>query len=154
MNDYYKINFVEELSADVEKTMQRDLVEYEAEHGIDVNFKRFSLILTNTAGEVFGVINAYTVFAEIYIDDMWVHISQRGKGFGRQLLQALEGHFENKGFNNMNLVTSAFQAPEFYKKCGFIAEFVRENKVNPKLTKTFFVKYFKNQIQTQGMLKG
>ena len=43
--------------------------------------------------------------------------------------------------------------PEFYKKCGFIVEFVRENKFNSKLTKTFFVKYFENKIQKQGILK-
>ena len=31
---------------------------------------------------------------------------------------------------------------EFYKKCGFKVEFVRENKKNPKLNKYFLVKYF------------
>ncbi len=51
------------------------------------------------------------------------------------------------------MVTSAFQAPGFYEKCGFQAEFVRINKKNPKLTKTFFVKFFSDEIQTQGILK-
>ena len=150
MSDY-KINFVSELSEDTEKIMRKDLIEYETKHGIDVNFKRFALVLTSDSGKVCGVLNGFTAFSEIYIDDMWVHKLQRGKGYGRKLISALEEHFEGKGFNNMNLVTSAFQAPEFYKKCGFTVEFVRENKVNPKLTKTFFVKYFKNQIQTQGI---
>jgi len=50
------------------------------------------------------------------------------------------------------LVTSAFQAPDFYRKCGFTAEFTRENKKNPKLSKTFFVKFFDDEIQTQGIL--
>lgn len=31
---------------------------------------------------------------------------------------------------------------EFYKKCGFEVEFIRENKENPNLTKYFLVKYF------------
>ena len=47
-----------------------------------------------------------------------------------------------KGFENMNLTTYSFQAPEFYKKCGFEIEFIRESKQNPKLTKYFLVKYF------------
>ena len=51
------------------------------------------------------------------------------------------------------MVTSAFQAPGFYEKCGFQAEFVRVNKKNPKLTKTFFVKFFNDEVQTQGILK-
>lgn len=42
----------------------------------------------------------------------------------------------------MNLSTYGFQAPEFYKKCGFTLEFIREDKKNPKLTKYFFVKFF------------
>ena len=58
----------------------------------------------------------------------------------------------SEGFNNINLCTSAFQAPEFYKKCGFTAEFTRENKINPKLSKTFFVKFFEDEKQTQGLL--
>lgn len=151
MMDEYTIKLVNELPEDIEKKMRDDLVEYETSHGIDVNYKRFALVLTEQSGKVIGVLNAFTAFAEIYIDDMWVQKSERGKGYGKKLIQALEDHFEGKGFNNINLVTSAFQAPEFYKKCGFTVEFVRENKVNPKLTKTFFVKYFKNDVQMQGL---
>ena len=147
------INIVDKAPEDFEKIMREDLAAYETSHGIDVNFKKFALLLTNEAGKICGILNGFTAFSEVYIDDMWVDKLQRGKGYGRKLIQALENHFEGKGFNNMNLVTSAFQAPEFYKKCGFTAEFVRENKVNPKLTKTFFVKYFKNQIQMQGIIK-
>jgi ribosomal protein S18 acetylase RimI-like enzyme len=148
----YKIEFTNELSNEIEEEMRRDLVTYESSHGIDVNYKKFALILRDESGNVLGVVNAFTAFTEIYIDDMWVHSAYRGKGYGRKLLQELENHFEGKGFNNINLVTSAFSAPGFYKKCGFTVEFVRENKFNPKLTKTFFIKYFKNTHQTQGIL--
>lgn len=146
------IEFTNELSDEIEEKMRQDLVAYETGHGIDVNYKKFALILRNDSGDVLGVLNAYTAFSEVYVDDMWVHSNHRGKGYGRQLLEELENSFEGKGFNNINLVTSAFNAPEFYKKCGFTVEFVRENKINPKLTKTFFIKYFKNTTQTQGIL--
>jgi ribosomal protein S18 acetylase RimI-like enzyme len=148
----YQIEMVAELSADIEKKMRDDLVAYESTHGIDVNYKPFAFVLRDERNEVIGVINAYTAFAEIYINDFWIDQSCRGKGWGRKLLNALEQHFAGKGYNNMNLVTSAFQAPGFYKKCGFTAEFVRENKKNPQLTKTFFVKYFADEQQTQGIL--
>lgn len=147
------VEFVDKLSEDIEKKMRKDLVDYESSHGIDVNYKRFSVILSNKDGDTIGILNAFTAFAEIYIDDLWVEKSHRGKGYGRKLLQELENHFKGKGFNNINLVTSAFQAPEFYKKSGFTQEFVRENKKNPKLTKTFFIKYFEDELQVQGILK-
>lgn len=149
----YQIKFVDELDEVTEKKMTRDLIAYEASHGIDVNYRRFSVMLTNEKEEIFGVINAFTAFAEIYIDDIWVDSAHRGKGFGKLLLSALENHFKGQGFNNINLVTSAFQAPEFYKKCGFIAEHVRINEKNPKLTKTIFVKFFNEDEETQGILK-
>jgi ribosomal protein S18 acetylase RimI-like enzyme len=148
-----KIEFIDVLPEDIEEKMTQNLIAYESSHGIDVNYKKFALILRNESGEVLGVLNAFTAFSEVYVDDMWVDSAHRGKGYGRKLLQELEDHFEGKGFNNINLVTSAFSAPGFYKKCGFTVEFVRENTVNPKLTKTFFIKYFKNTHQTQGVLK-
>lgn len=149
----YKIEFTDTPSNAIEEKMQQDLIAYESSHGVDVNYKKFALILKDRSDTVLGVLNAFTAYSEIYVDGMWVDSSHRGKGYGRKLLQELEKHFDDKGFNNINLVTSAFNAPEFYKKCGFTVEFVRENKINQKLTKTFFIKYFKNKSQTQGILK-
>jgi ribosomal protein S18 acetylase RimI-like enzyme len=83
----------------------------------------FPITISDENNVVCGVINAYTAFAEIHIDEIWVDEASRHKGYGRQLLQALEKHFQGQGFNNINLVTSAFQAPEFYKKCGYSIEF-------------------------------
>ena len=152
-NTSLKITFVDSLSDELDKRMTDGFIAYEKNHGIDVNYKRFSAVLSKENNSVCGVINAFTAFAEIYIDDIWVDSAYRGRGYGRKLLQALEDHFKGHGFNNINLVTSAFQAPEFYKKCGFTAEFTRINKINPQLSKTFFVKFFEEENQTQGLLK-
>ncbi|WP_075883115.1 GNAT family N-acetyltransferase [Candidatus Protochlamydia sp. W-9] len=149
-----KIEFMNELPADIENKMRKSFVEYESLHGIDVNYKKLSIILRNNEDNILGILNAFTAFSEIYVDDVWVDKPYRGRGYGRKLLETLENHFKNKGFNNINLVTNAFQAPEFYKKCGFTVEFVRTNTKNPKLCKTFFVKYFENELQTQGILNG
>lgn len=148
-----KVNYVDKLLEEIEEKMRNDLVAYESSHGIDVNYKRFALVLSDESENVIGVLNAFTAFAEVYIDDMWVDKSYRGKGYGRILIQALEDCFKGKGFNNINLVTSAFSAPGFYEKCGFSAEFVRINTKNPQLTKTFFIKYFDDEVQTQGILQ-
>ncbi len=110
----YKIEFTDTLSEDTEEKMRKDLVEYECSHGIDVNYKKFALVLKDESENVLGVLNAFTAFSEIYVDDMWVDSSCRGKGYGRKLLQELENHFEGKGFNNINLVTSTFNAPANY----------------------------------------
>jgi ribosomal protein S18 acetylase RimI-like enzyme len=151
-NKEAQIRLVDKIDKHTEKRMTKDLIAYEASHGIDVNYRQFSLTISNEKEEIFAVLNAYTAFSEIYVDDIWVDSAYRGRGYGRQLLSALENHFKGQGFNNINLVTSAFQAPDFYKKCGFTAEFTRINKKNPKLNKTFFVKFFHEDVETQGIL--
>jgi len=147
-----KIEFVDHLSEEINSKMREGLGNYESEHNIDVNYKSFFLILKDDDNEAIGILNAYTAFAEIYIEDLWVDSSHRHKGYGKKLLNTLETRFEGKGFNNINFVTSQFQAPEFYKKCGYIVEFTRKNIHNPKLTKYGFIKYFKNENQTQGII--
>ena len=148
-----KIEIVEDVDDITKERMKEDLVAYEANHGIDVNYRRFSVVMTSLDNNVMGIINAYTAFAEIYVDDIWVDSAYRNQGYGKQLLLSLEEQFKGQGFNNINLCTSAFQAPEFYIKCGFIEEFTRINHKNPKLSKTFFVKFFDEAEETQGILR-
>jgi len=146
------IQFVDKISDELEHKMEKDLVSYEIRHLIDVNYKKFALVLFDDANEEVGVISAFTCFSEIHVDDLWVASEHRGKGYGRQLLEALEEHYKDEGFNNINLVTNEFQAPTFYEKCGYELEFIRKNTHNPKLNKYFFVKYFDNNEQTQGTI--
>lgn len=147
------IQFGGKLPKDVEKQRKQGFAEDESRHGIVGNYKEFSIVARDHDGAVIGALSAYTIFSEIYVDEIWIDKSFRGRGYGKKLLLELENHFKGKGFNNINLVTSAFQAPEFYQKCGFTLEFVRNNLKNPKLTKFFFVKYFDEEVQTQGVLK-
>lgn len=76
------IEFVDGLSKDVDEKMQKDLVKYESSLGIDVNYKRFSIVSKGKDRSLIGVVNAYTAFAEVYVDDIWVETSFRGQGYG------------------------------------------------------------------------
>jgi len=136
------INIVSVLSADVGARKAKDLENYERQHGIAINYEEFHVTISNDSGAVCGVLTAYTAYEEIYIEDLWVDSVYRRMGYGKELVAALESRFKNRRYNNINLCTSNFRAPEFYRKCGFELEFIRENKRNPKLTKYFFVKYF------------
>ena len=129
-----------------------DLEEYERIHGVHVNYRKFVFLLNDRNNNSIGVLEGYTAYAEIYIDDLWIDSKHRNCGYGSLLVEELENTFRDEGFNNINLVTSAFQAPGFYRKCGFVEEFTRINFQNPKLNKTFFVKFFQNADQTQGVL--
>lgn len=124
--------------------MEEGLKEYELSHGVHVDYKPFALELFNEENETIGVLEAFSSYSSIYINDLWIDKSYRGKGYGKQLMAELEAYCRQQGFHNINTVTCAFQAPDFYKKCGFKVEFVRENSQNPKLTLTSFVKFFQD----------
>lgn len=148
----YTIGYADNLPDGLDKKIYQGHIKDEADHGVICNYKVFSLISKNNNDDIIGTLTAYTAFSEIYIDDLWVDPHYRGQGIGSTLLKSLESRFNGKGYNNINLVTSQFQAPNFYKKCGFDIEFIRENKHNPKLTKFFFIKYFDDKQQHQGIL--
>ncbi len=146
-----QFSFTPSLPKEMSSIIEKGHVKDEQEKGVVCNFEPFAIILKD--GDIFiGALQAYTAYAEIYVDDIWVKKEYRGKGFGKKLLDELEKKFEGKGYNNINLVTSAFQAKEFYLKCGFEIEFERINQANPKLSKTFFIKFFKNASQSKGIL--
>ena len=139
--DNHTLKFVDALPADVQEIVSRGHEVYEASHGVVCGYKEISILVQSSAGTSIGVLSGYTAYAEIYVDDLWVDANHRKRGLGRQILQALEERYMNMGFNNINCVTNQFQAVGFYTKCGFEIEFVRPNKHNPKLTKTFLIKH-------------
>ena len=141
----FKISFVEQVSKETNAKMDAGLKEYATSHGIHVDWKPFALELFDEGNEIIGALEAFSSYSSIYINELWVDKAHRGHGYGKKLIAELERLFKHKGFDNINTVTCAYQAPEFYKKCGFTAEFTRENRKNPQLSMTFFVKFFEDK---------
>ena len=92
--------------------------------------------------EIIGVITGNSYYKEVHISDLVVLEEYRHRQIGSKLVEKVEDYFKGKGFENINLTTYAFQAPEFYKKCGFQIEMIRESKENIKLNKYYMVKYY------------
>lgn len=125
----------------LENQVNRILDEYEEAYDISCNYQPFCFIAAENE-TTYGILTGYTCFSEVYIDDLAVEEACRRRGIGSALVAAVEEYFRDHGFDNINLCTNAFQAPGFYEKCGFTLEFVRCNRIDPKLDKYFYVKYF------------
>ena len=67
----------------------------------------------------------------MYISDLIIIEEYRYKHSGSKLIEMVENYYKDKDFKNMNLTTYRFQAPEFYKKCGFEVKFIRKTKKIP-----------------------
>ena len=98
---------------------------------IDTEFNKFankSDVICNYAPFAFvamednkfiGIITGNSYYKEIHISDLIVLEEYRNKKIGTKLVEAVENFYTDKGFENINLTTYGFQAPEFYKKLRF-----------------------------------
>ena len=142
-----KIEYTEKLTKEYNEKCGACFVLDIKEKGIDPYYEKFVFILKNDNGEIVGGINFWVVYEAVYIDDLWIEKPYRGKGYGKKLLEKVWNKFKDKGYDHINLTTREFQAPEFYKKCGYELDFVKKHK-NSKLNRYFFIKRF-NDIKEE-----
>lgn len=135
------IEYIDNLDNELYKILDNEFNKFAIKMGVTCNYLPFNFIAKEN-NKVIGIITGHSYYKEVYIEDLIIFEQYRNMHIGSRLINSVEKHFKNKGFENINLTTYNFQAPEFYKKCGFKLEFVRESKDNPKLNKYFFVKYF------------
>ena len=135
------IEYQMELDERYYKIINEEFNKFANKKEVTCNYKPFAFIAKEDS-EFVGIVTGNSYYKEIHISDLIVLEENRNKKIGSKLLKAVEDFYKDKGFENINLTTYGFQAPEFYKKCGFKVEFVRENKEDSKLNKYFFVKYF------------
>ena len=135
------IEYIENLDDEVYKLIDTEFNKFATKNEIICNYTPFNFIAKED-NKIVGVITGHSYYKEVHIEDLIILQQYRNKHIGSRLIKSVEDFFVDKGFENINLTTYNFQAPEFYKKCGFKIEFIRENKENPKLNKYFFIKNF------------
>lgn len=136
-----EIEYKEVLDDELGDLLGIEFEKYAKKNNIVCDYTPFNFVAKEN-GKVIGMITGHSYYKEVHIGDLIVLEEYRNKHIGTKLIANVEEYYKNKGFENMNLTTYAFQAPDFYKKNGFEVEFVRESKSNPKLNKYFLVKYF------------
>lgn len=137
LNIEYKDNLEEEFYSMIDNEFNK----FATKNDVTCNYRSFAFVAKED-NKIVGIITGNSYYKEVHISDLIILEEYRNKQIGSKLVENVESHYKDKGFENINLTTYGFQAPEFYKKCGFKVEFVRENKKNPKLNKYFLVKYF------------
>ena len=139
LNIAYKENLDEEFY----KIIDDEFNKFAVKNEVVCNYTSFSFIAKEDEKFV-GLITGHSYYKEVQIENLIILEEYRHKHVGSTLVKAVEDYFKDKGFENINLTTYGFQAPEFYQKCGYRVEFIRRNKENPKLDKYHLIKYFKN----------
>jgi GNAT superfamily N-acetyltransferase len=87
-----------------------------------------SYVLKDNTGQVMAGINATLYCWNImYVDILYVDYLQRGKGYGRVLLDKAESKAKSLGGYMSHLDTFDWQAKEFYEHLGYVVFGILEN---------------------------
>jgi len=99
------------------------------------------VLARDAAGEVIGGAKCKRQWDWLYVDWLWVAEAHRHQGLGGRLLAEAEAFARVGGCHGIHLHTFSFQAPEFYRKQGFL-ELARLEEMLPGATQYWFIKRF------------
>jgi GNAT superfamily N-acetyltransferase len=113
------------LSISVERTVGKTkkavldgLIRYNNEKMGKQKSKRLAISLRE-GNEIVGGIVGEVWTAVLFIQFFWLEQGLRGTGFGRKLIRAIEDEARRFGAKRSYLDTMSFQAPGFYRICGY-----------------------------------
>jgi len=101
----------------------------------------FGFFVRNEQQEIVAGLSGWTWAGACEIRVLWVHPSWRVQGYGRRLLQAAEQEAQTRGCKVILISSFTFQAPEFYRKCGYELCW-QLNDFPPGHQASYFVKRF------------
>lgn len=111
-------------SKDVNVLMQ-GIIDYAKTKKDHAPMEPFAFFIRDEKGNVVAGCNGNIGYDWIYVDQLWVSESLRGKGCGTALMKAAEDLGKKKGCISAAVNTMDWEAPEFYKKLGYRIEFER-----------------------------
>ncbi|KAB0496344.1 GNAT family N-acetyltransferase [Pseudomonas vancouverensis] len=81
--------------------------------------EHFALMIRDDNDDIIGGLHGRLFYRWLYIDLLVVPEQARGQGMGSKLMQMAEDLARERECVGLWLDTFEFQAPEFYKKCGY-----------------------------------
>ena len=82
--------------------------------------REVTLSLRDDDGEVCAGLSGWTWGTHAGIAMVWVREDRRGKGLGSQLLAGVERVARDRGCRRLSVSSFTFQAPDFYRRHGFV----------------------------------
>jgi GNAT superfamily N-acetyltransferase len=109
----------DQLRPDEEHAIQQAVVAFGDAHTAPRNYRPLHLALRSPDGRLLGGLLGSLVWDWLQIDVLWVDAAERGRGYGRALLQRAEEVAQGAGCWHARLDTFDFEARGFYEKQGY-----------------------------------
>ena len=109
------IEYHENLDKKYYKIIDAEFNKFANKNDVICNYTPFAFVAMEDS-KCIGIITGNSYYKEVHISDLIVLEEYRNKKIGTKLVKDVEDFYKDKGFENINLTTYGFQAPEFYKK--------------------------------------
>jgi len=109
---------VERTVGKTKKAVLDGLIRYNNEKMGKQKYKRLAISLRE-GNQIVGGIVGEVWTAVLFKQFFWLEQGLRGTGFGRKLIAAIEDEARRFGAKRSYLDTMSFQAPGFYRICGY-----------------------------------
>ncbi|SDI90180.1 MULTISPECIES: GNAT family N-acetyltransferase [Bradyrhizobium] len=109
---------VERTIGKTKKAVLDGLIAYNAEKMGKQKYKRLAISLRE-GDKIVGGIVGEVWSAVLFIQLFWMEQRLRGKDYGTRLIKAIEDEARKLGAKRSYLDTMSFQAPGFYRACGY-----------------------------------
>ena len=109
---------VERTVGKTKKAVLDGLIRYNTEKMGKQKYKRLAISLRDGNAITGGIVGEVWT-AVLFIQFFWIEQRHRGKGFGTRLMEAIEDEARRFGATHAYVDTMSFQAPAFYRACGY-----------------------------------
>jgi N-acetylglutamate synthase-like GNAT family acetyltransferase len=109
---------VERTIGKTKKAVLDGLIRYNTEKMGKQKYKRFAISLREGNKIVGGIVGEVWT-AVLFIQLFWIEQKLRGKDHGTKLIKAIEEEAKRFGATHSYVDTMSFQAPGFYRACGY-----------------------------------
>jgi GNAT superfamily N-acetyltransferase len=118
----YEITFEEDAAEEELEILSAGIMEYNRSKVGGRPKEPLTFFLRDGEGRIVGGVHGnYSGSAGwLYVSVLWVSERARGGGHGARLLQSIEREASERGCTDAYLDTFSFQAPEFYKRLGYV----------------------------------
>jgi ribosomal protein S18 acetylase RimI-like enzyme len=126
--DIVNVKIVPESNEDTfSKALEKFWKDADRENNASPRKESWGFLLYDENKNVIGGIGGYIRWEWLYISNLIVSKDSRRRGYGEQLIKHAEDFAKEKKLLGMHLLTLSFQAPDFYKKMGFVEYGCLEN---------------------------
>ena len=112
LNIEYKDNLEEEFHSMIDNEFNK----FATKNGVTCNYRSFTFVAKED-NKIVGIITGNSYYKEVHISDLIILEEYRNKKIGSKLVETVENHYKNKGFENINLTTYELDFIWYYCRC-------------------------------------